>query len=175
MSSVMPHDEDPVHDVGRLHAVSQYAFESTEASEAMSGLARRAAERLGMPIGLVSVVLDSAQYFAGMHGVEGWMAEAGGTPIEWSFCANAVRRNAPYVVEDAEADPLQHDNPLVTVDGIRSYAGAPLRTSHGEVLGALCVLGTEPHRFSSDDIAELATMADRVVEEMGRHRPPGAS
>lgn len=51
MSSVMPHDEDPVHDVGRLHAVSQYAFESTEASEAMSGLARRAAERLGMPIG----------------------------------------------------------------------------------------------------------------------------
>lgn len=47
----MPHDEDPVHDVGRLHAVSQYAFESTEASEAMSGLARRAAERLGMPIG----------------------------------------------------------------------------------------------------------------------------
>ncbi|GAB7189952.1 hypothetical protein NUM3379_06580 [Kineococcus sp. NUM-3379] len=37
-------------------------------------------------------------------------------------------------------DPGTADDPLHLIDGVRSYAGVPLRTSSGHVIGAVCVL-----------------------------------
>jgi len=161
---------DPVQDLGRLLEVSRYDFEAPEVRAALHRLARRAAECFDLPIGLVSIVLDSALYLAGMHGIDGWMAEAEGTPVEWSFCANAVRSGQPYVVEDATVDAIQADNPLVTIDGIRSYAGAPLVTESGHVLGACCVIGTAPRTFTPDEVRLLVEMAQDAVDEIARHR-----
>lgn len=168
-------DVDPVSDVDRLREISEFDLYSDDVREKLHDFARRAAERFDLPHGMVSIVLDSAQYWAGMHGVEGWRAEAEGTPVEWAFCANVVRRRDTYVVENAELDPLQHDNPLVTEDGQRCYAGAPLITSKGFVLGAYCVGGDDPREFSDEEIAELRVMADEVVAELERHRVAGVT
>ncbi len=42
---------------------------------------------------------------------------------------------------------LQQHNPLVTIDGGVSYAGAPLIDHNGQVLGAHCVLDTSARSF----------------------------
>jgi len=164
---------DPITDIGRLLELSRYDLQSPEVRAKLHDLAKRSATRFDMPIGLVSIVLDSAQYMAGMYGLSGWMAEAEGMPVEWSFCANAVRTGQPYIVEDASVDALQHDNPVVVVDGVRSYAGAPLITADGNVLGAFCVVGVQPRHFSTKEISELIEMASDVVDELGRHRLHG--
>ncbi|RZS89779.1 GAF domain-containing protein [Motilibacter rhizosphaerae] len=161
---------DPVTDAERLQEVGSYDLYSDEVRAQLDAFARAAAARFDLPIGLVSIVLDEAQYLAGTSGVEGWIDEADGTPVEWSFCVNAVRNRAPYVVPDATVDPLQHDNPLVTDDGIRSYAGAPLVTSSGHVLGSYCVIGTTPRDFTAEEVAELTRMADEVVAAIEQHR-----
>ncbi|GAB7191412.1 hypothetical protein NUM3379_21190 [Kineococcus sp. NUM-3379] len=154
---------DPVRDLDRIAEISELDLFSDTAKEELDDFARRAAERFGLPVGLVTVVLYDAQFLAGSHGVDGWLAEVGGTPVEWSFCATSVRTREPYVVPDTTADPAQSGNPLVTVDGFRSYAGAPLVTSRGHVLGNYCVLGTEAREFSAAELAELRAMADEVV------------
>lgn len=135
----------------------------------LDAVAARTASRLGQPVGLVSMVLDTAQFFAGSYGLQGWVAELGGTPIEWSFCAHAVESGAPYVVPDATIDPIQSTNPTVTADGVRSYAGAPI-VLDGEVLGATCVLGFEPHVFSPADLDELRRGAAEVALLLDSYR-----
>src|SRR3954465_736793 len=78
-------------------------------------ISARTAARLGQPVSLVSLVLDGAQLFVGSFGLQGWQAELGGTPIEWSFCVNTVRSGQPYVVTDARIDALHAANPLVHI------------------------------------------------------------
>jgi GAF domain-containing protein len=169
------HDEaaDPVSDLGRLLEVASYDFALPEVRARLHELAQQAATALGQPVGLVTIVLDSAQYLAGMYGVEGWMAEVEGTPVEWSFCAHAVRSGQPYVVEDALTDPEHADNPLVTVDHVRSYAGAPIFGADGHVLGAVCALGPDPHHFARADLETLEHLAADAVDELNHHRLDG--
>ena len=154
----------------RLAAIAEIDLDAPELRRRLDELAARTAGALGLPIGLVSIVVDSAQMLAGSSGVTGWIAEAGGTPVEWSFCANAVVRRAPYVVQDAANDELQHDNPLVTVDGFASYAGAPLLAPGGHVLGAQCVLGLEPRAFGPEDVRLLETSAAEAVAILEEYR-----
>ncbi|PPK94173.1 GAF domain-containing protein [Kineococcus xinjiangensis] len=170
--SEAPRPVDPVQDVERLTEIGRFDLFSDEARARLDGFARRAAERLGLPIGLVNIVLYDAQHMAGSHGLTGWLAETRGTPVEWSFCATSVRTGEEYVVPDAQLDEAQCDNPLVTIDGIRSYAGVPLITSAGHVLGSCCVLGTEVHEFTATEVAELRAMAAEVVAEIESLRLP---
>ncbi|WP_051551324.1 GAF domain-containing protein [Nocardioides sp. URHA0020] len=134
-------------------------------------VASRAAQRLHAALGGVSIVLDGAQCFVGSHGGRGtWIAEAAGSPIEWSFCATSVRTREPYVVPDVRVDVLHRLNPTALHDGARSYAGAPLITSGGEVLGNCCVVDVVPRDFSADDVAVLQEEAAAVVTELERRR-----
>jgi GAF domain-containing protein len=116
-------------------------------------------------------VLDGAQCLVGSHGGRGtWVAEAAGNPIEWSFCATSVRTREPYVVRDVHDDVLQRLNPTTVHDGARSYAGAPLITSGGEVLGNCCVIDVVPRDFTDEDVAVLQEEAAAIVAELERRR-----
>ena len=159
-------------DPALLEALAAYDLDDPRLRARLDALAARTAARLGRPIALVSVVLDSAQVLAGQAGLDGWLAEVRGTPVEWSFCANAVVGGRPYVVADAVRDAVQHDNPLVTEDGVASYAGVPLRTSEGHVLGAHCVLGTSPAEAGPAELAVLEAAAAEAVAILEEHRLP---
>ncbi|MDQ2757295.1 MAG: GAF domain-containing protein [Actinomycetota bacterium] len=165
-----PPEQDAVTDVDRLVAIGRYDFDSPPLKAALVRFAKEAADLMGLPIGLVSIVLGDTQFFAGSYGIDGtWMADTGGTPVEWSFCANVVRTGDPYLVEDAETDPFQFDNPLVLLDGIRSYVGVPLVTSSGHVLGTCCTIGNTMREFADTEITALQAISRRIVDELDRH------
>ena len=67
------------------------------------------------------------------------------------------------VVPDAAADPRFAGNPLVAEQGIRFYAGAPLRTPDGYSLGALCVKDYRPRQLTADQTQALRTLGRQVV------------
>lgn len=158
------------NDIERLAEIAALDLTSPEVDNLLQEIAARAAQEIGLPISLVSIVLDEAQYFAALHGVAGWMAEARGTPIEWSFCAHAVRSGQPFIVEDAEQEPLVQENPLVKYDGIRCYAGIPLRSSRGYALGTLCVIGKEPRTFTEEEVETLHGLAAEAVARIEARR-----
>ncbi|HLM69099.1 MAG TPA: GAF domain-containing protein [Longimicrobium sp.] len=161
---------DPVRDPARLAEIAALGLTAEEVDEVLQAAVDEASARLGLPTALVSIVMDEAQWFAAHTGLSGWLAEARGTPVEWSFCAHAVRSGEPFVVEDAATHPLVKDNPLVSLDNVRCYAGIPLVTSTGQTLGTLCVVGTEPRSFSEADLDALRELAKRAVERIEARR-----
>lgn len=150
-------------DSARLRAVSRYDLGNPILRGRLDAITAQTTARLGLPISLVSVVLDSAQLLVGSTGLDGWLLASGGTPLEWSFCAHAVASGRPYVVEDTILDDTQRTNPLVTIDGIRSYAGVPLVTREGLHLGAHCAIGVQARRFTRGDLAALQHAAGEVI------------
>ena len=153
----------PLPDAARLATQALYDLDNPVLRQRLDELSARTAAALERPVGLTTLVLDGAQVVAGSCGVSGWIAEAGGTPAEWSFCAHAVSSGEPYDVPDARYDPVQRENPLVTVDGFASYAGAPLATADGHVIGAHCVLDLRPHELDERELTVLRRNAAEAV------------
>ncbi|GAA2850870.1 hypothetical protein Acy02nite_34230 [Actinoplanes cyaneus] len=162
MTPMNSHDQAPAIP-DRFEVMANINLDDPELRRRLDDIAHRTADRLGQPIGLVSMVLDTAQFFPGSYGLQGWLDELAGTPIEWSFCVNAVNTGTAYVVSDASTDVKQSTNPLVTIDGVRSYAGVPIVVD-GAILGAHCVLGSDPHNFTDADLAELRRGAEEISE-----------
>ena len=122
---------------------------------------------LGTPFALIDVLLGDAQIFlAGVGPVPDWIREAGGTPLEWAFCRPLVRDRVARAVTDLADDPLFRDNPLVVIEGVRAYAGAPLISYTGQVLGGLCGLDRRPHVFGPGVLPRLQELADEAVDRL---------
>lgn len=163
---------DPLFDVARLQEIADLDLFDPEVSVILGDLAREASTRLDLPLGMVNLVLDEAQFIAAHHGVGGWIGESQGTPVEWAFCRFAVRDRADFVVEDAHTNARVKDNPLVTEDGLRCYAGIPLITSRGHAIGSFCVAGTEARSFDESEMQILRGLAAEAVRRLETRRPP---
>jgi GAF domain-containing protein len=167
----MTQHPDPIHDAARLQEIAELGLLSEDVDPILSEVAARAAESLALPVSLVSVVLDEALHVAASHGIDGlWLGETRGHPVEWSFCATSVRTRDAFVVENAPQHPEHATNPLVTQDGARCYAGVPLISSRGFVLGNLCVVGLEERTFIASEMAILRGLAAEAVARIEARR-----
>ncbi|MDQ8204351.1 GAF domain-containing protein [Pelagicoccus sp. SDUM812003] len=156
-----------LHNPSRLELIARLGLFSDEARSALKRYTRSAARRMNLPVSLISLVLHDSQYFAASYGLDPDLFDgASGTPIEWSFCRFAVEERRAFVVCDAMNDSRVKGNPLVLSGMIGCYAGAPLISSFGLVLGTLCVIGTEPRLFQEGEIDRLRGLADVAMQEI---------
>ncbi|MCK8785635.1 EAL domain-containing protein [Roseomonas sp. NAR14] len=126
--------------------------------ESFDQLAELAAQLLGAPIALISLVDADRHWNKAHHGTA--LREL---PRDVSFCAHAILQHEPLVIDDTRADPRFADNPLVLQDpSIRFYAGAPLRSREGLALGTLCVLDERPRRIGAQERSILASLSGAV-------------
>ncbi|MFG1927948.1 GAF domain-containing protein [Cryptosporangium sp. NPDC048952] len=153
----------------RLEALARYDVDDPHLKQQLDAISMRTAMHMHMPTALTTLVLDNATMIAGGHNVEGWLRGGPGGPAEWSLCTQTVLTGEPYIVTDATRDPAQCTNPIVELDGMRAYAGAPLIAPSGQVLGAHCVIDSTPHVFSEEEIAELQAAAHDVVVAFEQH------
>ena len=145
-------------DASRLSAFDIAAFDD---------IARAAADLLGTPVALVTVIDREEQRFVGRVGTD-----LPGTPRAISFCDQAIESpGTVMVIEDASRDPRYADNPLVTGEHhIRFYAGAPLVSDQGHALGTLCVLDVEPRRVDPKKLEDLRFLASQVMRTVNDRR-----
>lgn len=147
----------------RLQEIVRLGLHKQFIEDTFNTYAEKAAKEFNLPIGAVSIILDSTQHFIGKHGMEDWIDEVSGTPAEWSFCQNSVASKEPFIVENALTNEIMKDSPLVTEEGLRCYAGVPLLTKNNEVLGNFCVKGKESRQFSQEEIEKLKTYSSEIV------------
>lgn len=161
-----PRDEE-----ARLQDLIRYEVLDTPPEESFDEVTRLAAKICGTPIALVSLVDANRQWFKSRVGLD-----AAQTPRDMAFCAHAVTQSDLLVVPDALADERFADNPLVTSEPhIRFYAGTPLITPSGHVVGTLCVIDRTPRQLSPDQIEALQVLGRQVVQllELRQRRKPG--
>ena len=145
----------------RVHALGMLDILDTPPEHDFDLIAQLAAELLGCPIALVSLIDTQRQWFKARYGLQ--VSE---TPLEQSFCRVPVRLNRPLLVPDAQADPQFRDNPLVKGDpNIRFYAGVPLRIAARSdrdpvPIGTLCAIDNQAREARPRDL--------QVLEVLGR-------
>jgi diguanylate cyclase (GGDEF)-like protein len=156
------------NETDRLAALTAYEQAgATARTTDLDRLARLAATLTGAPIGLVSLVGQDEQRFAGNFGLEG----VDGTARDLSFCAHTILGDGLFVVPDATRDSRFEANALVTGDfGLRYYAGVPIVSkTTGHRLGALCVIDksarTETGPAQRALLTDLAKMVATLLEE----------
>ena len=124
-----------------------------------------AARLLDAPCAQVSLMVETEQFVAAAVGVP-WMPDAPRTPAIESMCSITVALARPFVVEDAAGHPWVQDLPPVTSGLVSSYLGVVLTDSPGHILGSLCVYGSEPRRWTDQDVDVLTALGEAVADEL---------
>ncbi len=129
-------------------------------------LVAQIAEGFAVPIALVSVTLDDGRWFKAHIALSGGAGESRSAARDSSFCAHVAESGQLMFVADATVHPVFSTHPLVRRGLVGTCAGAPLTTSDGEVLGALCILDTKPGTIDPNRVDMLARLARRVAWDL---------
>jgi PAS domain S-box-containing protein len=158
--------EIPKNEADRLAALAEYEILDTPPEASFDAMTRALARICKAPIALVSLVDRDRQWWKSQHGIA--IKE---TPRSVAFCGHVVAEGAPLIVPDAQKDERFFDNPLVTGEPyIRFYAGVPLRTNDGFVLGALCIIDHVPRELLPEHEELLRLLADQVTAQLELRR-----
>jgi PAS domain S-box-containing protein len=162
----MKSPDTPANDAQRVAALLRYDVLDTFPERAMDDLTVVAAQICGTPTSLISLVDDHRQWFKSRVGFR--IPE---TPREVSFCGYAILGTTTFVVNDTALDERFADNPLVVDEPhIRFYAGAPLVTPDGYVLGTLCVMDHVPRHLDALQLEALEALSRQVVGQLELRR-----
>ena len=127
-----------------------------------------AASLCDVPFASVTVVEEERQVFLARAGLR-----ERETPRSTSFCAHAMLRTDPLIVEDATQNPTFRDFEAVTgLMGLRFYAGFPLVSTEGAPLGALCVIDTKgrPGGLTEQQHQGMQVLAKAVMRRLSHMR-----
>ena len=153
----------PENDDQRLDALRRYRIVDTPSEESFDNIATLATQIFKVPIALISIVDAEKVFFKANVG----MGRAKKTNRGKSLCALAVISEGVTVFEDALKEPCLMVNPNVVGDlGLRFYAGAPITTYDGFLIGTLCIIDKEPRTFTQDEKTILSGLAKAVMDQI---------
>lgn len=151
----------PENDHQRIEALKRYKILDTPPENAFDNVARLATQIFKVPISLVSLVDEEQVYFKANVG----MGSAKGSPRGMSLCSLAVLQPEVTVFENAAEESCLLANPNVAGSfGLKFYAGAPITTPDGFLIGTLCVIDKTPKEFSAADREILQSLAKLVMD-----------
>ncbi len=161
--------EHPLYGVespDRLATLKRTGLLDSSPEEAFDRLARLAVRLLKVPIVLISLVDEDRQFFKSHIGLPEPWASASQTSLAHSFCQYVVATAGPLVVTDARVHPLVGENRAIDELGVIAYAGVPLLTLEGHVLGAFCAIDSHPHDWADEELCILRDLAASVMTEI---------
>lgn len=155
-----------VCEAARLAALDRYDILDTPREEAFDRITRLAQKIFRTRMATVTLIDGHRQWFKARIGITEEQ-----TPRSDAICHATIASGAALIIPDTRADPLYAQNPLVVgAPHIRFYAGAPLRTPDGHLIGTLCVLDTEPRAFGEEEREILIDLAQIVIDELELRR-----
>ncbi|HVU50429.1 MAG TPA: ATP-binding protein [Polyangia bacterium] len=146
----------------RIAALGRYGVLDTPAEPEFDRITALAARLFRVPT--VAIVLVDAE--------RTWSKSRYGlalppVPRALAFCNAAIASAEVLVVPDAAADARFAANPLVTREpGVRFYAGAPICTPDGHLIGCVELFDYRPRELSSAEREMLANLAAVVMDEL---------
>ena len=142
---------------GRLAELHRSGLLGTRREDFFDNLTSLAVQLLGVPTVAFSLVDAKMQFIKSAAG-EGNLMSPGWDSLEGCLCPEVVRRAAEVVVSDTI---LPGETPESLT--VRAYAGVPLVTHGGHVLGALCALDSQPRQWTEHDMRVLRVVGESVM------------
>ncbi|HKN58477.1 MAG TPA: PAS domain S-box protein, partial [Gemmatimonadaceae bacterium] len=147
----------------RLAALHKTGLLESAAEERLDGFTRLAAQIVGVPTVLISLVDETRQYFKSVCCATG-SESLGWHPLDSCYCQDVIGTGRPIIMADAWNEPGFADRSTK----IRAFVGIPLTTAGGQVLGAFCALDERPRDWSKRDIEVLTALSVGVMSEIQR-------
>lgn len=149
----------------RLRAVHALPRLNDDHDPEMEQLMVLVADFFSVPYAYFSILEEKTQRIKSSNGLH--VRE---TPRSSSFCSHIVEQHKPIVVTDARCDPVFCANPFVISEpNITFYAGYPVCSLDGYVVGVLSIAGRQPRTFANRELAHLATFARMLENTMNQH------
>lgn len=155
-------------DARRLRLEAAGIFGAPTPSQAVQALMQHVATTYGVDTAFCAIHTGREELAVAHAGVADALRHATGTPRESGLVqlfVNAVAGEA-LCVRDALDHPVFGDHPLVAEGSVRGFAGFPLETADGAVLGALCLLHGAPLDLTVAHVNQLHALARRVSGEL---------
>lgn len=134
----------------RLHTLYDYRILDTESEPAYEDIARLAAMICEAPAAAITLIDKDRPWLKAK-----WGLVLEDPSLQYSFCAEVVANKKILVVQNAAENPL-----------IKFYAGVPLITPEGFVLGALWVIDTKIRDLKPEQVSALETLSRQVMSQM---------
>jgi signal transduction histidine kinase len=149
----------PANDEMRLAELYRFDVLDSGSEQEYDDLALLAAQICGCSMGTITLIDKDRQWFKSRVNVEATQGSR-----EHSFCAHAIMYNDIFMVPDSKKDERFYDNPDVTGGlMIRFYAGAPIVSSTGYMMGTICAMDKVPkHAFNEQQVNALKIIAGQV-------------
>lgn len=153
----------------RLAALAETGLVDSPTEEVFDRITRLARRVLGCSGAMVSLVTADRVFVKSQTGLDGFLDEARSMPLDGSLCRYVVAGGDALAIGDTTHNALVARSHLVT-GGLSAYAGEPLTTPDGHVLGSLCVVDRTPRAWADDELAVLHDLAGLVSSEVERRR-----
>jgi GAF domain-containing protein len=112
---------------------------------------------------MITLIDRKRQWFASHYG-----CSKSEMPLDCSVCVHVAALRMPIVIQDAKRDKRWRNHPAIN-DDFRFYAGVPLFSKDRVGVGAMCIVNSEPKRFTAEKLqalSSLATIANCMLEKM---------
>lgn len=155
MLTDLSHDEEK-----RLAAIKLLKADEHDRDQILGEMTALTGKMLGISSSFISILDGEKQYIKAACGLATQLKI---TRREDAFCLHTQETDDILVCPDMHLDDRFKDNLYVQgAPHVRFYAGAPLRSHDGIIIGTLCLLDTQPHSLSHEQIATLRVLAGLV-------------
>ena len=152
----------PANEEARVEALRSFSVVAAFGEPLFQELADLAAHVFNLPISFISVVETAQVNFVTTHGIP----ELSTLPRERALCSLPVRHGTTTVLNELlAADSSIHQQTAAAL-GLDFYVGAPLLLVNNLAVGALCISGNVPRKFSEQEqqvLEQLAALISRVI------------
>lgn len=146
----------------RILALESYRIFDSDPEKEYDIITRLASYICKKPISTISFIGRESQFIKSHLGMK-----AGRFPREDSICQLTIQENHLLEISDTLLDPRTANLPVVLqAPNIRFYAGAPLISPEGLMLGSLCVMDVVPGKLDEDQEQALSDLAAEVVSHL---------
>lgn len=154
----------PSNDDKRVKAVVRTGVLDVASTELYEIYCFLAKEITGCPVSWTGVIDSDRQFMLARDGFpEDVPMEM---PRNQTLCQFALEKTKPLLINDMTKDKRFMFHPAVTDFGVKFYAAFPIVTSHGYILGTLCVSDNKVRRLSRHKINLLTKLAAKLAYQL---------
>jgi len=167
MKNAYPINIIPDNDAQRVAALERYQIFNAPKQEAFESIVGLASTIFHVPIAHISFLDAEKEFVLANTGI----GEIGLISRGESLCALAILKQEVIVIENALIEPLLEKHPAVHGEfALRFYAGAPITTPDGHIIGTMCLVDKKPRTLTEHEKQILKDLAKVAMEQVELRR-----